>query len=474
MSKKQLIYVLVTLLSGLAIDSCSKEPLYNKTTATITQDEIVANNSVASEEDINASIVYNLFTSLVGISKDNRIIPAFAEKWNISADGKLYTFYLRDGLTLPDGLPISANDVVFSWQHLVNPKNNSPKRNLAMSIVNATDIIAGKKPATDLAVSASDDKTIKILLVQPNNEFLKQCAMSNKAQPSDPKLNSSQDNTGIEYLPVIHSSKLPKQNNAMILSSNNQHSQESPITLYNIPMEAIYYYDFNMTLPKYANNKDLRQALTMAINRSELVNQLTGKHQVPAYSIVTDTVESGQFANNQYKWAKLPYNEQKKQAQQLFVKSGYSAKHPLEVTISYNTLDTHKKTALAIAAMWQQVFGQDSIKIVTQNQEWQSFVEARKKANYDIARGSWATNYDSIDSCTDVFLCKSPINKSKYCNPAYDKLIYQARATHDVIKRIDLINQAIQIAQSDYVIIPLYQYTYYNLVNQYVKNYDIN
>ncbi|TXJ01491.1 MAG: oligopeptide ABC transporter substrate-binding protein OppA, partial [Neisseriales bacterium] len=162
------------------------------------------------------------------------------------------------------------------------------------------------------------------------------------------------------------------------------------------------------------------------------------------------------------------------EAKKLFKEAGYGPSHPLEISISYNTMDSHKKIAMAIASMWQQVFGADSIKTTAANQEWKSFIQARNTANYDVARDGWVADYDSVDAYTNLFLCKDPLNKSKYCNPSYDQLIQQAQNTPDPDTRAKLIKQALQIAQDAYVIIPLYQYTYYRLVSPRVSGYNMD
>ena len=124
--------------------------------------------------------------------------------------------------------------------------------------------------------------------------------------------------------------------------------------------------------------------------------------------------------------------------------------------------------------MWQQAFGIDSIKVTQGNQEWKTFLKARNTANYDIARDGWIADYNSVDSYTNLYYCKSPQNNSKYCNMQYNQLIDEAQATTDEANRTELIKQAITIAQNDYAIIPLFQYTYTHLVNPRVKGYTPN
>ena len=141
-------------------------------------------------------------------------------------------------------------------------------------------------------------------------------------------------------------------------------------------------------------------------------------------------------------------------------------------SVYYKTNDGNKKIAIAIAAMWQETFGTQSIKVTQSNQEWKTFLQDRKKADYDIARDAWNADYNSVNTYTMLYYCKSPQNNSKYCNYEYNKLIDKAQNTNNPEERIKLIRQALQLAQDDYAIIPLYQYTSHRLVNPRVKGYD--
>lgn len=524
--KKLTALLLIAGISGLS--ACSKETKdssnANKGKSLITVDngeDAPTIDPVMAQDTTSARVLYDLFEGLTSFDQSNHTIPGLAEKWDISTDGKVYTFHLRDGLKFSDGSPITADDVVFSWQRLADPKIASPYINLAANIVNGNAIKNGKLPLSQLGVKALDAKTVQITLVSPDAKFLQICSMPNTATVSkanvtkygqtwaDPKtMVTSGAYTVGEWVikghmllnknPNYYDAKNVSINQVNILpivdynaSFNRYKTGEIDIT-YSLPidqyktirqdyptqehtakMEALYYYDLNMTLPKFRDNLKLRQALSMAVDRETLVKDVLGQDQVPSYSYVTTTIENGKFANNRYLWASWSSDNRINEAKKLFKEAGYGPSHPLEISISYNTMDSHKKIAMAIASMWQQVFGADSIKTTAANQEWKSFIQARNTANYDVARDGWTADYDSVDAYTNLFLCKDPLNKSKYCNPAYDQLIQQAQDTQDPEQRIKLIQQALQTAQSAYAIIPLYQYTYYRLVAPRVGGYNM-
>ena len=521
------LVILIMALSTLSLSACSKEAkttLSSKDKNLITVDngeDPPSLDTAIAQDTTSARVLYDLFEGLTSFDQSLKVIPGLAEKWDISPDGKTYTFHLRQGLKFSDGSPITADDVVFSWQRLADPKVASPYNNLTANIINGSAIIAGKLPATQLGVKALDANTVQISLNHPDAAFLQICTMPNTATVSKANLlkfgqawtnpknmvtsgayqikdwvikgnlmliknpnyydakNVSVAN--VNFLPIIdYNASFNRYKTGEIdvtfslpVDQYKAIKQQYPDQAQTVSMDSLYYYDFNMNLAKFKDNLQLRQALSMAVDRNAIVKDVLGQDQVPIYAYVTASIEAGQFADVKYAWESWPRAQQIAKAQELFKAAGYGPNHPLELSISYNTMDLHKKNALAVASMWQQVFGANSIKTTASNQEWKTFIQARNKGDYEIARDAWSADYDSVDTYTNLFLCGNPLNKSKYCNPAYDKLILQAQNTQDAQQRIQLIKQALQIAENDYAIIPLYQYTYYRLINPRVKGYTM-
>jgi oligopeptide transport system substrate-binding protein len=473
-----------------------------------------------SQDTTSSRVLYDLFEGLTSFDQNLKVIPGLAQSWDLSSDAKTYTFHLRPNLKFSDGTPITAKDVVFTWQRLVDPKTSSPYNFLGENIVGGKAIIDGKAAPTTLAVKALDKSTVQITLVHPDASFLSICSMPNVgivSQANITKFGQSwsdakhmvtsgayslkewvvqgyilvtrNDNyydakdvaiKDVKFMPIVdtNSSYSQYQSGGLDITYSLPVDQykaikaEYPNQIHTVTQEGIYYYDLNMTLPKFKNNLKLRQALSMAVDRQILVNDVLGQGQQPLYSYATSTIEGGKFAGLDYAWAKEPRAQQIAEAKKLFTEAGYGPNHPLQISISYNTLDSHKKIALAVGAMWQQTFGASAIQVTSANQEWKTFLKARNMANYDVARDGWVADYDSVDAYTPLFICNGPQDNSKTCNPAYDKLINQAQNTPDANQRVQLTREALQTAMQDYSIIPLYQYTYFRLVKPYVKNYD--
>lgn len=528
MKQKYIISLLALIIGSGTLVACSKSnheqaQIKPQSSDTINVDlgsDVPTIDPALTQDVTSARVIYDLFSPLVDFNQNNQPIPGIAQKWSVSKDGKVYTFHLRKGLKFSDGSPITAEDIVFTWQRLADPKVSSPYNILVSNIVNGQAIIDGKAKVETLGVKAIDKQTIQITLEHPDTAFIQICTQPNVGIVSKANLTkfgnqwTNPDHMvtsgaytikewvvqghmlltknpnyydannvkikNVNFLPLVDTNASLSQydTNGVDITYSIPVDQYKDIQqrlgkqLHQFPLEATSFYDFNMVLPQYANNKNLRQALSMAVDREVIVKHILGQGQTALYSYVTPTIEDGKFAGLEYSWAKLPRAQQLAMAKDLFAKAGYSESHPLEIAISYNTNDGNKKIAIAIAAMWQETFGAQSIKVTQSNQEWKTFLQDRKKADYDIARDGWNADYNSVNTYTMLYYCKSPQNNSKYCNYEYNKLIDKAQNTNNPEERIKLIRQALQLAQDDYAIIPLYQYTWHRLVNPRVKGYD--
>ena len=519
MKKNNLL--LFGLLLSSAIVGCN-----NKTSTTPTQDtlrvdvgsEIPTFDPALAEDGYTFRVIADLFAGLVDFDQANRPISGMAT-WDISADGLTYTFHLKPDLKFSDGSSITASDFVYSWQRLVNPKTGSAYDFLLKDIVNADEIIAGKLPASKLAVEAADANTFVVHLAHPTNAFLSYITTPDVFVVPQKVIEKFGESWTLPQNIVTSGAYNLKEhvvNGYILVEKNPLYYQESQVTikyvkyfpfvdinasvanyktgaldttwqavpvdqyetlkkqypeqLHSFPWERVEFININMTLPKYANNPKLRQALSMAIDRNILSKVILAGGQTPLNGIVTPTIENGKYKDIQYPWTTLSDNERISEAKKLYNEAGYSLSNPLTVTLKYQTNDLYKKVMLSVAAMWTSELG---IKVNMVNEERKALSQDWKNGNYDIAQGTWGADYNSITTYTPQFLCNNGNNRSHYCNASYDALIHQAEATIDPIKQEQLYKQALGLVMQDYPIIPLYQPTHQRLVTPRLHGYDI-
>lgn len=232
------------------------------------------------------------------------------------------------------------------------------------------------------------------------------------------------------------------------------------------PYLSTYYIDLNNSIPLFKDNKKLRQALSMAIDRKVMAEKVTGRGELPSYDIVP--LGTADYKQQTYNWEKLPAAERVAEAQKLYKEAGYSKEKPLTFDFSYNTNLLHKKIAIALASMWEQNLG---VKVKLVNQEWKVFLTERMEGRYQVARDGWIADYNDVSSFLDLFQSTYPQNNAKYKNPKYDALIKQASVESNKEKRQQLFEQASSILMNDYPFISLYTYVTTHLVKSYVGGY---
>lgn len=529
-SRAVVFLTLTTLCSTIFISACSGREESNSANLAATSPKETLRVDIGAEiptfdpaiaEDGNTYRVTNdLFAGLIDFDQSNRPIPGMARSWEITPDGKTYTFHLRDNLKFSDGSPIKASDFVYSWQRLVDPKLGSSYAFLLKDVVNGASIIAGKAPATSLGISAPDDKTVVVKLTHPSNAFLSYLTVPNVFVVSRANLEKFGESWTLPQNMVTSGAYTLKDHvlNGYILTQKNpEFYQESMVqikyikyfpfvdanaslsnfktgdldtTWQNVPIdqyaalkkqyptelhtfmwERVNYLNFNMKLPKYANNLKLRQALALAIDRDSLAHTILAAGQLPLYSIVTPTIENGKYADIHYSWNNLAKAKRIAEARELFKEAGYGSNNPLTITLKYQTNDLTKKVMLAIMAMWQENLG---VKVNLVNEELKVLFPDLKSGNYDMAEGRWGADYNSVTTYTPLFLCNSGNNRSHYCNPKYDALIAKAKATANPQQQEQLYKQALNIALADYPVIPLFEPTHQRLVSPRVAGYQID
>ena len=429
-----------------------------------------------------------------------------------NADGTVtYTFHLRDGIKWSDGKDVTAQDFVFSWQRLVTPETAADYNYMIDCVVNANEIMAGEKDPSELAVSAPDDKTFVVTITSDLPYFTEICAfpatfpvrediVSNDQWTYSPdtyisngayKMTSRVTNSEIvmepnEYYYNVDSLgpqkitfKLMDDANAMLSGFNSGEldfietmpTDEVAGLLASGDLKIVdyigtYYVCFQTQKAPF-DNPLVREAFTLAVDRTYIVQQITQTGQVEAGGFVPAGVYDAEGATGDdfrtvggdyYKPTDADYEANCERARELLAEAGYpDGKDFPVVTYLYNTDDSHKAVAEALQNMWQTVLG---VTVQLDNQEWATFLQTRKDGDYSIARNGWIADYNDPMSFLDMWLTGGGNNDAQYANPEYDNLIQQAKAATDPAERMSLMHQAEDlIIGQDYALCPLYFYT---------------
>ena len=465
-----------------------------------------------------ADVLRDLGEGLVAYSANGELVPAAAERWEISDDGLTYTFYLRPDGRWSNGETVTAAHFVLGLRRLVSPATAAFYANLLQAVVNASDVVAGGKPPESLGVEAVDDLTLTVRLERPTPYILSLFShpgtfplhpgsfvehgdgfarpknlVSNGAFVLDAWVPGSiialrrnehywnNENTaldGVNYHVVVQdvaelnryragelhvTSTVPPDNFAEIKA---QFGSELRIT----PYLGLYYYGFNLNRPPFKDNPGLRQALSMAIDRDMLAENIIGRGEAPAYSWVHPGVNN--YKPTVLSFAPLTQDERNKSARRLYKEAGYSKDNPLRFELRYNTSDTNKKIAVAIQSMWNEVLGAEATLV---NEEFQVLLANMRDAEItQVFRSSWIGDYDDAHTFLSVLQAGSETNMPRYANEEYELQMRRAAEQPDLDRRRLYLEEAERVMLADHPVIPLYFYVSKHLVSPEVRCWGDN
>ena len=470
-------------------------------------------------EDVSGGeVIRDLFEGLMNQDAEGNLEPGVATGYTLSDDKLTYTFTLRPEAKWSNGEQVVAGDFVYAWRRAASPELASPYSWFIelMSIENASAVIAGEMPVDALGVSAPDDLTLVVKLTTPLPYFPQMTTHFT----TFPVLESNVTEFGDEWTAPgnmigngaytlterVSQERLVRVRNPMywdnantiietvvtlVINDENQAltrylageldrteipSGQYPRLLAEYPTEALsfpvlcsYYYNVNLTETGPAALQDVRvrQALSMAIDRDIIVNNVLAGGQVPAYTL-THWATAG--------WevpvpaaAAMTQEERNAAAQALMAEAGFGPDgEALTFEILYNTSEAHQQLATAIGQMWKTTLG---VEVTLANQEWQTFLDARGSQQFELARAGWCGDYNEPSTFLDIVTTASGYNDSKYSNPELDALMAEAKTSENPMP---LYLQAEAIIDDQLPIIPVYHYASVYMLNDAIKDWPIN
>ncbi|NHA14896.1 peptide ABC transporter substrate-binding protein [Thioalkalivibrio sp. XN279] len=467
-----------------------------------------------SEGVPESNLQRDLFEGLTNDDPELGIVPGAARAWEISADGTVYVFHMRENGRWSNGDPVTAQDFAYGLRRSVDPATLSNYSIMLRPILNAEKVIAGELPPEALGVRAIDDLTLEIRLEAPTPYFLGVLNHSSAypvhrptveryggrwARPGRLVSNGAyrlkdwvmqshivmernpyywdNDNTTIDevwFYPIENqSTELQRYRADALDMTYDLPFRQLGWIRENLPDElviseylGVYYYGLNVTQPPFKDNVELRRALNLAVDREILTRQVTTAGEIPAYGYVPRAANYEQVVPE---WAAWTQEERVAEARRLYEAAGYSRDNPLKVQILYNTHENHRTIAVAIASMWKEALG---IEVELVNEEWKVYLETRRtKQTTQVFRAGWIADYNDAYNFLEILHSQSGLNDPGWNNPQYDALLEEAARENDLERRAELMHQAEQLVMEDVPVIPVYFYVTKRLVKPWVGNY---
>lgn len=453
----------------------------------------------------------NLMEGLTRLGKNNEPEAATAEKWEVSSDGKTYTFKIREDAKWSDGKPVTAQDFEYAWKRVADPKTASPAAFLSYFIQGAEEFNTGKGSAQDMKVKAKDDKTLEVTLNSPQKYFLsvisnpvffpvpKETVEKNKDWAKE--ANTFVGNGPFKLAEWKHKDqmKMVKNNNywdaksvkldgvvwKMIGDSNTEYQmfQTGELSTSGIPADlseklfkegkakvedqsGTYFFRFNVKMKPF-QNKNIRKAFSLAVNQEDIVNYVTKNKEKPAHGFVAygfNDPAGGDFREIGGDLIKPDKEKAKELLQKGMKEEGYDKLPP--VTLTYSTGDdTHKKIAEALQEMFKENLG---VNVKLASLEANVFSTDQKALKLQFSRSSFLADYADPINFLESFVTDSPMNRTGWGNKEYDKLIASAKKEGDEKKRFEDMHKAEKILIDEAPIFPLYFYNQVYLQNENV------
>ncbi|WMN89501.1 ABC transporter substrate-binding protein [Vibrio parahaemolyticus] len=462
-------------------------------------------------------ILRDLFEGLVIQDSDGNIVPGVAQSWE-TKDNQTFVFHLRKDAKWSNGDPVTAGDFVYALRRAVDPQLASPNVwYLEMtSIKNIVDVAAGKLPVEELGVKALDKYTLRFELESKVPYFVAmtghtsmmpvhKSTVEQGGKPwSDPKqfvgngafvldkwvVNErielkknpnywDADNThltNVTYIPFENQNASINRyvvGEVDITSDVPTHmaqklEQEYQDAYTVVPLLCTYYYAFNTTRPPFDDVR-VRQAVSYSIMRDVITNGVTQVGNLPAYTFAHQYTAG--FDATQPDYSNWTQQQRGEKARQLLEEAGYGKDKPLDFKLLYNTSESNKAIAVAIASMLSENL---DAKVELENQEWKSYLVARKQGNFDVMRASWCGDYNEASTFLSLLRSDSSGNFARYQSSEYDQAMDNALATTDDKKRQAYYDEAEKLIAADVPIAPIYYYMQARLVRPNVGGFAKN
>jgi oligopeptide transport system substrate-binding protein len=472
-----------------------------------------------SGDATSATYIVEIFSGLLTLDRDLKIVPDLAEKWDVSADGKTYTFTIRRDAKFHDGKPVKASDFKYAWERAANPRTLSPTADTYLGdIVGVADMLAGRAQQIS-GVRVVDDSTLQVTIDEPKAYFLAKMTYPTsfvvdrenierggrtwtdrpngtgpfklrewrkgqniilernenwfKGAPSLRQVNYilsggsamtmyENDEIDATVFGILDAERIldPSPNNQLLKEVVRDKDGQPGVA-----MLSTFYIAFNVTKPPFDDVK-IRQAMNYAVDKDRIISVVLRNMDVRADGILPPGMPGFNPQLRGYRFDPAT-------AKRLVSESKYPDLSRFDITLSTVGAGANPARYIqALTEMWKTHIGLDA-KI--EQVEWATFLDDQFAKKYTFFEGpGWIADYPDPQNFLDIlFFSKSQQNHTNYANPEVDRLLIQARTERDQNTRIRLYQQVEQLIMNDAVWVPVFHEKQFWLVKPYVKGFVV-
>lgn len=439
-------------------------------------------------------------------------VGGVAERWDISPDHLVYTFHLRRDARWSNGDPVTAHDFVRSYRRILTPSIAAEYAYKLYHVVGAEEFNQGKlTDFSQVGFRVPDDHTLVVTLkrrtpflieamkhyswfpvhiptvekfgglerrgtawTRPENLVgngpfvLKEWRPQQKIVVTRSPTYWDRDEVKLDevhFYPtesrdteerMFRTGQLHKTNELPVAKIDT-YKRDMPESYREDPYYGAYFYRVNVTRPPL-NDKRVRRALALAIDREAIVRNVTRGGQQPAYNYCppSDDYQS-----------RVRLTGDVAEARRLLAEAGFPEGRGFpRVEILYNTSENHRAIAEAIQQMWRQNLG---VEIGLINQEWKVYLDSQDTLSYDLARAGWIGDYADPNTFMDMWITGGGNNDTGWSSAEYDRLLAASLSAANEEERMEIYQKMDELLMQELPVIPIYFYTNVYALNPKVR-----
>ncbi len=466
-----------------------------------------------------SNVLTALYEGLVRLDpRTGEVLPGVAERWELSEDGRTYTFHLREDAAWSNGDPLTAEDFAFAWRRILTPEMAANYVSMLFVIEHAEAYHAGELDSFDeVGIRVIDPQTLEVTLEHPTPYFLDlhiHYTFFPVHRPSIEAAGGLYDRTspwtrpgamitngpyvltawepaerisvrrnpeywdaasvtldGIDYLPIANTQTEERSFRAgdlhmtqsVPLQRIDTYREENPEVLQLKPYFGNYFYRFNVTRPPLDDVR-VRRALSLAVDRDLILAILqNGGERVATHFVPPEAPD--------YTGPELVRHDPEA-ARTLLAEAGYPNGEGFpQLDILYNTLEAHRTIAEAIQRMWKDTLG---VEVGILNQDWKVYISSTQQLQYDISRAGWIGDFLDPMAFLKILRSGDGNNNTGWGSAAYDALLDKAEATVDPAPRARVLQQAETLLLEEAPLMPIYFYSRKFLKRPSVQNFAMS
>ena len=485
---------------ALGLSACRPPPPADLTILNGPEPSSLDPHLVTGVEELRA--VLPLFEGLTRPDPETSLAtPGLAERWELSDDGRVYTFHLRTNAMWSTGEPIRAADLVYSWRRVLEPTNACQYANLLFPVRGAEDFHRSRlSDFTRVGIAGPAPFVVRVELANPCAYFLDLCAFQTLSVVPRHAIERYGDRWSLSApVPCSGPYQLDywRLNDRVRLRRNDRYwdaahtrskvvdllSVTTPSTVLNLylagqadiiwdkpmvptelvpelrrrpdyhtfPVLGTFFLRCNVTRKPYDDPR-VRRALALATDKQRLTARITASGEEPADHMVPTVTAHYLRGPGQH--------HDPEAARQLLAEAGYPGGRgfpPIDLLIDSaagGPARTNERTGVELKEMWERELG---IRVELRRMEKKAYLVAQRSLEYGVSRSSWIGDYNDPNTFLDLFMSGNGNNRTGWSHPHYDELLQAAASEPDLDRRARLLGEAETLLVRDEApVIPLW------------------